>query len=84
MTIIELNSWEKRRVEDRCFYHWRNDVLTLNPTSNWRTYWKVNAKQCFKNARMFKGLLRATGWNRYLSEYDLNPWTIYNVETMNG
>lgn len=81
---IKLDNWERRRVEDRAFQHWYNQRSKYPSTPEWTIYWKVNKRQFFKNARLFKGMLNASNFMRYLTDHECNPWTLWNIQTING
>lgn len=80
---MELTNYEKQRIENRAHWHWVHDCQQYQ-ASTWRDYWKANRKQCMKNGKMFKRVLSAQGFERYLTDFDVNPWTIHNIETLNG
>jgi hypothetical protein len=81
--LSQFSDWDINRIEARWHWHWIHHCQQ-NQTGTWSSYWKANRNYCFQNAMQFKQLLSEHGWNRYLSNPELNPWTIHNVETMNG
>jgi len=81
---MELDGYEKRRIEDRAFKHWHDQKAEFPHTSEWASYWKVNKRSWMKNGRMFKGLLTPENFERYLLDHRLNPWTIWNCQNLNG
>lgn len=81
---VELTSYEKKRIEDRAFYHWKRSLTLGHQVADWKNYWKTNKKSWQNSAITFKRLLSDKMFNRYLYDYDCNPWTLHNLETMNG
>ena len=79
-----LNNYEKRKVEDRTFQHWHRQRANGAIGAEWKDYWKVNKRKCLENAVTFKGMLNELNFDRYLSDYEINAWSLYNVQTMNG
>ena len=79
-----LDNYEKRRVENRAFQHWHKQRAQGCLGADWKDYWKTNKKQFLANAVQFKGLLNAYNFERYLSDSDSNPWTLWNIQTLNG
>lgn len=82
--MLKLDEFEKRRVEDRAYCHWRDQQAKGNVGTTWTDYWKINKKQYLANAAQFKNMLNDTNFNRYLFDYESNPWTLWNIQTMNG
>jgi len=79
-----LDNYEKRKVEDRTFQHWHRQRANGAIGAEWKDYWKVNKKQCLKNAVTFKGMLNELNFDRYLSDHECNAWSLWNMQTMNG
>lgn len=77
---MSLTTHEKKRIEDRVFNIYKSQLRL----GSWSDYWKANKKSYLQSAILFKGLLSENGFNRYLEDHDLNPWTIYNIENLNG
>lgn len=82
--IHKLTSYEKQKVEDRAFKHWHDQKSKYPPNAEWSDYWRVNKKEFFRTALMFKRMLSENGFAIYLSDHELNGWTIHNIETLNG
>ena len=79
-----LNSYEKRKVEDRTFQHWHRQRASGAIGAEWKDYWKVNRGKSLENAVLFKGMLSELNFNRYLLDHECNAWSLWNMQTMNG
>lgn len=81
---MKLSTLERERVQNRAWRHWKEQKCKYSTTQEWKDYWKTNKRQFFYNARLFKGMLNAGNFQRYLTDYETNPWTLWNIQTMNG
>lgn len=81
---IKLDDWERNKVKDRALKHWHDQRSKYPSTQEWENYWKVNKRQFLYNARLFKRMLNASNFTRYLTDHECNPWTLWNIQTING
>ena len=79
-----LDGFERRRIEDRAFHHWRDQQAKGSNGASWNDYWRVNKKHWLKSATQFKNMLNEINFNRYLFDHECNPYTLWNIQTMNG